>query len=254
MNNIALSFNNVTCGYKNNNVLNNISIDIESGKIHVLIGNNGSGKTTFLKAATGRIKTFSGDVFLRGCNINKMNETDISKTASSVFRFESEIPDFTVFQFLEMHTNSFLSNLKSKNNIRSEIYSAGKECSTDIYFTKKLNELSSGELQLVQITGAIIRNRNFIILDEPVAHLDPGHTVMILKLLRNLNNQGSTIITVLHDINTALNFADTITAIHNGKIFFSGSTDEFYNGNYFQKLYNINYSKTTLSENKYFLF
>lgn len=85
-----------------------------------------------------------------------------------------------------------------------------------------MTNLSGGERQLVSIAAALSQSKDVILLDEPVSHLDINHSVKIMDILYDLNKSGSTIVTVLHDINIAANYCNRVIAIKDGRIFFDG--------------------------------
>lgn len=256
MNTNIIECKNLSIGYENNIILSELNLDFKKSEFHSIIGPNGCGKTTFLKTLVNQIRPIKGDIFLNGNSIKNMVSDIRASSLSAVFQFDSMIPGFSITEFLKLHTYPLTNFRKSIpfSKVNDLIDYSIQKCEISLLLDKKLNQISSGELQLVQIAGAIIQNKNIIILDEPIAHLDPGHSLKIMQLLKDLNNEGSTIITVMHDINFALNFSDIITVFNKGQNIFTGTTEELHKSSIFDSTYNIKSLKENISGKKYFLF
>ena len=99
---------------------------------------------------------------------------------------------------------------------------------TDIKYLaeRPLTELSGGERQLVSIAQALVQSMNVMLLDEPISHLDIKHAIQIMDILHNLSMNGTTVITVLHDINIASDYCSRVIGVKNGNIFLDGGPQE----------------------------
>ena len=95
-------------------------------------------------------------------------------------------------------------------------------CGIDHLLGRSIKELSAGEFQLVQISRALVQNRDLLLLDEPVSNLDYRHMIQVMDILSALNKTGSTIICALHDVNIAAGYSSRIIAVKNGSIYFDG--------------------------------
>lgn len=220
---------NLTGGY-NRAVLFNINLNIYSGEFIGIIGPNGSGKSTFLKLLTRLLSPFSGDIYYKNQNIYKFNSMEFAQNVSVVFDIDYVAP-FKVISFIKM--GMFPHNDYNMNKLNEII----KLTNIEKLLNKKLNQLSSGELQRVNVARALVQSTDCIVLDEPVSHLDIGHSTSIMDILKKLNDDGSTIICVLHDINLAIEYCSRIIALKNGKIYFDGKPENCIHYNSIENLF-----------------
>ena len=112
---------------------------------------------------------------------------------------------------------------------------------TTIYALKdrNINELSGGEGQLAIIARALATEASLILLDEPTAELDIKHTLAIMNILFELREQGKTILVTVHDLNLARKFCDTISIIHRGKIFYTGSPEDAFSPENIKQVFDV---------------
>lgn len=211
-------------GYNDKIVLKNVNVEIEKGKITALIGANGCGKSTFLKAISRILNPKTGEVILKGKNIFKTPTKEVAKQLAMLPQNASAPDDLTVYDLVKQgrypYHNLISSWKKEDENIVND--SLMKMGLLEIK-EQKLSNLSGGQLQRVWIALALAQNTEVILLDEPTNHLDIKYQLEILYLLKELNEKEKrTIIIVLHDINHALRFAHNIIAFKDGHIFKSG--------------------------------
>lgn len=223
-----LEIKELVCGYNSKFLLQNINFKIEKGELVGVIGPNGGGKTTLLRAISRVLKPKKGWVILDGKNIWEMKYKEFAKCVGVVpqsfnpvsmsveeFVLLGRIPHFRHFKFLE-----------SKND-----FDIGERCMelTDILKLKErlITEISGGERQLALISHALACEPRLLLLDEPTAHLDIAHQVKILALIKRLNKElGITVIMVLHDLNLASEYCERLILIDNGCIHKIGSPYE----------------------------
>jgi len=220
MSNKIITIKDLTCGYRNKTVLTNINLEIEKGTSLGIIGPNGSGKTTFLKALTRIVKPLKGDIFINQKNLKEFSYQDIARTLAvvsqiinpvsiSVYEYVlmGRLPYYQKFQFFETKSDRDLVEKYLKL--------------TDSYYLKDslMNEISGGEAQLVQIARALCQKPSILLLDEPTAHLDIGHKIQILDLIKKLNQElNLTILMVHHDLNLASEYCDKLLLLKEGEI------------------------------------
>ncbi|MBN1500723.1 MAG: ABC transporter ATP-binding protein [Spirochaetes bacterium] len=250
MNREILRLKNLNSGYADKLILKNISFSVNEGDFISIIGPNGCGKTTLLRSISSELTPESGEIELYGKNLKNCTPGERSRLISFVFSINSKLPDYTIEQFLQLHTFPYDVPFLFKND-EKKISDAVKICGIKNSITSSIRNLSSGEFQLVQLAGACIQNSRFIILDEPVSHLDPRNAQLIMSLLRKLNASGTTIITVLHDLNIALNLPGRILGIRKGRVYFYENAAEIYNKKLTDKLYDIEFTYYR-KNNRYF--
>lgn len=227
--------------YKKINVINDLNIVIKKNKITALIGSNGSGKSTILKALARIIKPSKGDVYLNGKSIYQYTSKEVAKLLS-ILPQSSEAPlDFSVLQLVQLGrfpNQNFMGSLNKHDHEKIE----WALHSTDMFNLKdrKLSELSGGQKQRAWISMALAQGGDYLFLDEPTTYLDMKHQIEVLNVLKKLNeNEKKTIVMVLHDINQAAKFAHHIIAIKKGKIYFEGSIPEIMNAQRIESIFGV---------------
>jgi iron complex transport system ATP-binding protein len=224
-----LRIRNLTCGYGNNPILNNINVTIEDGEFTAIIGPNGSGKTTLLRAISGIISPTAGEILFEGRNISGLSRRDIAKRLAVVTNLidtnlEMSVEDFVLLGRIPHREGiGFTDSRKDVESARNAMARTDVERLRDRLVTR----LSSGERQLVFIARALAQEPVLLLLDEPTSHLDITHQVRVLDLIKRLNcEQGLTVITILHDLNLAGQYADRLLLLNNGSIYKDGDPRE----------------------------
>jgi iron complex transport system ATP-binding protein len=215
-------------GYYKNPVLKDVSLKIEKGDFLGIIGPNGSGKTTLLRLMTKVIAPQKGKVELSGVNICAISLKDFCKKVA--FVPQDTLINFT-FSVLEIVLLGRIPHLKRLQLETKEDMEKTLECmrltETLALKEKNINELSAGERQRVMLAKALAQEPALLFLDEPTSHLDIGHQIQILDLLRKFNrNNNLTIAMVLHDLNLASEYCNRIILLNEGKIFKEGQPRE----------------------------
>ncbi len=215
-----LEVKNLSYSYKTNQeVLNNISLKIEEGTINALLGLNGCGKTTLLKLIASLLKTRTSEIFINGKGLNDLKNHEKAKLISYVPQLSSSEEDFLVKDFLLF---GFVSDLKfyerPKHNQVEKMNEAAIKFDIELLLDKKLNELSGGERQKVYICSAYLQDTPLILLDEPMSALDLKNQSLIISILKELREEGKTIILSTHNPNIALILNSNVILMNNGEI------------------------------------
>jgi len=236
---VVLKIKNLTCGYGLKSVLDNINLNINDRELIGIIGPNGSGKTTFLRAVTRVLKPKEGEIHLEERNIRQMGFRELAKKIAVVpqgfgggtmsveeFVLLGRIPYFRGLQFLETEKD----------------FEIAKKCMvlTDTFRLKNrlMDEISGGERQLALIARALTQEPKLLLLDEPTAHLDITHQVQILDLISKLNREfGLTVIMVLHDLNLASEYCSRLVLINEGRVYGTGLPEEILNYQIIEEVY-----------------
>lgn len=217
----------LNAGYGRVPVLKEISTSIESGDFLGIIGPNGAGKSTLIKALAGLLLHEEGSIDFMGESLFSYTKRDLARKMAAVPQFLENILPFTVKSFISTGRFPFQNFWQGDSEEDKKIVRDAMTTTGTVHLEDRLlTELSGGELQLVSIARALAQNKEIILLDEPISSLDLRHTVRIMDLLHNLNQKGSTIITVLHDINSAADYCSKIIALKDGQIFFEGPPGE----------------------------
>ncbi|WP_417428811.1 ABC transporter ATP-binding protein [Halpernia sp.] len=221
-----LKLQNITIGYSKP-LISDGNMELETGDVCLIIGDNGVGKTTLIKTILGQISLIKGGIFIDNFNLNLLNSKEIAKKISVVFS-KSEVPNhFTVKDLIAFgkyihYPYYFKLNKFDLEEVDEIIESLGlKE-----YENFQLKQLSDGNLQKVFIGRALAQNTPMIILDEPTTHLDEKNKLMILNLMRNIaKNKEKIILFSSHDWRLAKEFSDKICLLKDEQLFSGISED-----------------------------
>ena len=212
----------LSAGYSGKTVVKTVSFGVGRGEFISLIGPNGAGKSTIIKAISGSIPVYSGRVLFLGRKLDDYRKRELAVEMSIVNPITGEIPDFSVKMFLSFGRFPFRKLFSFDNAEDQIIDEMSSRCGIVHLLERSIRELSAGEFQLVQISRALIQNRDVLLLDEPVSNLDYRHMIQVMDILSALNRSGSTIICALHDVNTAAEYSSRIIALKDGVINFDG--------------------------------
>lgn len=217
-NKYILSVNNLRKEFVGTIALNNISVSFEKGKIHALIGKNGSGKSTFVNIITGNLKETSGEIFLSGEKISFSNPLHSFMSGIAAVHQENSL-----VQEMSVAENIFLGRWpKKKGKINwEEIQSYAKKFINDIAPTLDINapvfSLSIGQQQIVEIIKAVSMNPHILILDEPTSALSLHESEILFDIIKKLKKQGTTIIYITHRLQELVHLVDTISILRDGQ-------------------------------------
>jgi iron complex transport system ATP-binding protein len=214
----------MSCGYNAFPVLKDVDLEVREGEFLGIIGPNGSGKSTLLKSLSRCLKPRQGQVRYKGKDIYAAKAAQLARefafvSQDTVFNFS-----FTSWEIVLMGRIPFIGRMKNENFRDLETaQEAMRTTETSAFADRLINSLSAGERQLVLIAKALAQQPEVLFLDEPTSHLDIGHQVHILNLIRDLNQkQKITTIVVLHDLNLASEYCDRIVLLNAGKVYKTG--------------------------------
>lgn len=223
----------------NTTILNNINLTIPNGGITALIGANGAGKSTLL-SLIARLKDIQeGEIHLNNLNIAKTPSQKVAKqlailTQDNVIHSRITVKDLLMFGRYPHHQGRIT---QQDHNIVEE---ALERFDLVNFSHRFLNELSGGQRQRALIAMTFCQQTNYILLDEPLNNLDMFHARELMKLLRQLTDElALTIVMVVHDINIAAAYADTIVAMKNGTIEKIGSPQQIITNENLKAVFNL---------------
>ena len=235
-----LTLDNVSAGYGGVDVVKNISIDIK-GSLSI-VGPNGCGKTTLLKAIANILPS-SGDIQIMGTSLSKMKRNEISLKIAMLSQqtniyFEYSVYD-TVMMGRYLHIKHRLSDSPTKEDKEIVMQSLDAVNLLDVK-DKSILKLSGGQLQRVFLARALAQEPSIILLDEPTNHLDLKNQIELIDYLKKWEKEGNrTIIGVLHDINLAMLLSDHLVVMKSGQIHANGNADEIIATGLLDKIYEM---------------
>ncbi len=195
-----------------------VNLKIEKGEVHALLGENGAGKSTLMNILYGVFHPTEGEIFLDGKKIRINSPKDaIDKGIGMVHQHFMLIPELTVIEnvILGMKENKMVLNLKEAAARFEEM---AKRYGMDMDPWVKVDSLSVGQQQRLEILKALYRNANILILDEPTAVLTPQEVVQLFGVIKKLTAEGMTIIFISHKMNEIMENCDYCTILRQGRV------------------------------------
>lgn len=225
---MEVKLNNVSVEYNSRKILNNITFEVQKGEFISILGRNGSGKSTIIKAISNNVALTSGNIIMFDQEVKKFKRKMLARKVAYLLQFNSITSSLSVYDYVAYGRIPFKRTLESINQEDDKIIMQALE-QTDLLALKNrlLSQLSGGEKQRVYLAMCLAQQPEVIILDEPTNHLDIKFQYDLLKLIRQINLEKKvTVICVLHDLNQAIKFSDRLILLKNGKIYRDGHIKE----------------------------
>lgn len=218
-----LEVEDVSFSYRHHQILKEISFQFEAGQSICLLGKNGVGKSTLFKCLLGNLKPQQGKILIDKRPISNYSRNDLAKKIAYIPQSQKGIFSFSVFEMVLMGTTSHLRNFQQPGKRERELAESALEMlQIEFLRNKNFSEISGGEQQLVIIARSIAQQSKILIMDEPCANLDFGNQVRVLEMIRRLADKGYLILQSTHDPNQALQYADQVLVIQEGRLAASG--------------------------------
>lgn len=219
-----LEVENLSAGYGNNPVIQDITFSLEEGEFVTVLGPNGSGKSTLIKAIQGLLHSISGKVRIAGENLFRMKRRDIARAIAFVPQLFDLAFDYTVWEIVTMGRYVYQGRLASLSpEERQLIESVFHILEIDHLRERRLSQLSGGERQRASIARAVVQDTPLLFLDEPSAHLDLKYSLEIFRLLEEFQEKHrKTILCTEHNINLVIPFSRRLLFLKDGRVLAEG--------------------------------
>ncbi len=222
-----LEVRDLTVAYAARDVLSGVDLDLQPGSIVGLLGPNGAGKSTLVRALSGVLGRFAGEVRIVGDDLRSLARKEVARRIAVVPqepRFEFP---FTALEVVVMGRHPHLSGLAFESAADIAIARRALERCGALHLARRpIDQLSSGERQRIVFARALAQQAPILLLDEPASFLDLRFQVELFDRLRELAEEGTGIVAVLHDLNLAAEYCDRIVLLQAGKVFAAGPTAE----------------------------
>lgn len=224
----ALSAKDVRAGYGKADVLQGVTFDLRAGEVLGVVGPNGCGKSTLLRALTGLVPLRAGTVMLDGRDLDSLAPRERARLCAVQPQVESPVFDFDVRRFVLLGRHArrpFLGWADSED--LNAVDEALARADMAPLAERNVRELSVGEWQRALLARALAQETPVLLLDEPAAHLDPGHRHAVHGLLRDLaRSENKAVLCVSHDLNLAAEFSDRLMIMLAGNVRALGAPGE----------------------------
>lgn len=232
-----INLKDISISYGNNNIINDLNLDIPRGSFVALLGPNGSGKSTLLKSIYRIIKPDGGTIFLEGGDLQNLSYRDSAKKLAVVSQHNYFNFDFTVTEVVLMGRSPHKKHMERDNAMDYEIVDECLKKVDMLSFKERIfSTLSGGEQQRVILARALAQKTECLILDEPTNHLDIKHRLHILRLVKSMD---ITVISAVHELSTAANYADIVFILKDGKIRYAGKPCQIITSEMIKEIYEV---------------
>ncbi|OQA92066.1 MAG: Xylose import ATP-binding protein XylG [Elusimicrobia bacterium ADurb.Bin231] len=197
---------------------NGVNLSVRKGEIHAIVGENGAGKSTLMKILYGLYHPDCGEIILNGCKISRNTPQNAIKNGiGMVHQHFMLIPPLTVTENVILGIEPAKKGILDLAFAAKEIQSLSDKFNLKIDPSKKIEELSVGENQRVEIIKVLYRGAEILILDEPTAVLTPQEVKEFFGVIKNLVSQGKTVIIITHKLDEVMDISDRITVMKQGR-------------------------------------
>ncbi|SFB00476.1 iron complex transport system ATP-binding protein [Amycolatopsis marina] len=218
----------VRLGYGERVVVENLDLDVVDGSVTVIIGPNGCGKSTLLRALGRLLNPRAGAVLLDGKRIDRQPTKEVAKVVGLLPQAPSAPEGLTVADLVTRGRHPHQSWYRQWSGDDEEAVGRALTLTgMDVHAERVVDHLSGGQRQRAWISMTLAQDTSLLLLDEPITYLDLAHQVDVLDLVHRLHtDRDTTVVMVLHDLNLAARYADTLVAMRDGQIVAQGSPGE----------------------------
>ncbi|MCK3770712.1 ABC transporter ATP-binding protein [Microbacterium aerolatum] len=223
-----LTTESLVSGYGSRTIVDGVDLELPAGRITAIVGANACGKSTLLKTISRLITPTSGAVVLDGRKISEIHTKELARTLGLLPQQPIAPEGIAVADLVGRgrHPHQKLFRSWTADDDRAVAEALEATGITDLA-DRSVDELSGGQRQRVWIAMALAQETDILLLDEPTTFLDVAHQIEVLDLLTDLNRRrGTTVVMVLHDLNLAIRYADTLLAVKNGRVHAVGVPEE----------------------------
>ncbi|MEA2102036.1 MAG: ABC transporter ATP-binding protein [Thermodesulfobacteriota bacterium] len=239
MEDIIIETTDLRCSIDNKVILDGISLIVHKREYLSIVGPNGAGKSTLLKCLDRIFPCDKPCIRIAGRPLKDYTQRQLARIVSYVPQVDGHVPPFSVYEFVMMGRYPYLRPFSSPSRQDKEaVYDVMSMTSTLEFADRPLDTLSGGERQKVYIASALAQGAGVLFLDEPTTFLDPRHESEVYQLLAKANRErGVTVISVTHDINSAVLTGRRVLALKDGRVAFMGDAGALMNNDVLCRIY-----------------
>lgn len=251
---MSIELNHVSFAINRKPILQDINFKVIPGELHILLGQNGAGKSSLFKLLCGDIKPNTGSILMDGNNLEKWTAKDLSMVRSVLTQdYELNFP-FLVSEVVELGRIQY--PLEKEKNAQA-INESLQITEMNSFINRDYSTLSGGEKQRTQYSRALSQIWDdpfkYLLLDEPTSGMDLANQIKVLEVSRMMAKKGYGVLIILHDLNLAFQYADRITFIKDGSICASGSPRDLIDPNLLKNIYGVHLEMITTEHGMFFI-
>jgi iron complex transport system ATP-binding protein len=218
----VIEVSNLTVDYEGAPAVRDISFRVQTGEWVVLIGPNGAGKTSVLRALCGLVQ-FGGEVSLDGRDARRLRRRELARLAAFVPQAPETPHELTVAEYVLLGRTPYIGYMSTEGRADREAAERALErLELSAFAERRLGSLSGGELQRAVLARALAQEAPIVLLDEPTSALDLGRQQQALELIDSLRHDGLTVVTTMHDLTLAGQYADRLLLLDRGAVVAEG--------------------------------
>ena len=234
----TLSIRDVTVSLGQRPVLRDAAIELAGGGLIGLIGPNGAGKSTLLRAIARLIEPDAGTIALDGTDIATMARSDLARRVAYLPQGHTLHWPLRADHVVALGRLAHRAR-KSGDADRAAVARAMARADVGAFAERIVTTLSGGERARIMLARALAVEAPVLLVDEPVASLDPYHQLQVMELLRELAREGRLVVAVLHDLPLAARFCETLAMLHEGRIVASGAAAQVLSRANLERTFNV---------------
>ena len=218
MSEYVLELKGITKIFPGVKALNRVNFQLKAGEIHALMGENGAGKSTFIKVITGVHRPDEGEIYLDGKKIEFKTPVDASKVGiAAIYQHVTNYPHLTVAENIFMGHEKVKGGVLNWKEMNKEADELLKQLNADFSSTALMGSLSVAQQQIVEITKALSTNARIIIMDEPTASLTRNESEELYKITEKLRDDGKSVIFISHRMEDMYRLASRVTVFRDAQ-------------------------------------
>jgi iron complex transport system ATP-binding protein len=222
----VIELRDLTVRFDGIDAVRDVSLEVGSEEWVMLIGPNGAGKTSVLRALCGLLP-FAGEARLDGRDLRELGRRELARLIAFVPQNPETPPELTVAEYVLLGRTPHLGYLATEGRRDRQAATRALERLDLLSFAERgLGSLSGGELQRAVLARALAQEASVLLLDEPTTSLDLGRQQQVLELVDSLRGDGLTVVSTMHDLTLAGQYADRLVLLDRGAIVAEGEPDE----------------------------
>lgn len=248
---MSVQVEHLSFSYGAHQVLRDISFEVAEGTLVNVLGPNGTGKSTLFRCILGLNRSYSGKIVVNGKDISKLSIRERAREMAFIPQSHKPVYDYAVLDVVLMSSGAGAGAFFSPKQVHVDrAYKALERVGIDFLAERPYTRISGGEQQLVLIARALAQDASTIIMDEPTSALDYGNTVRVLSCVRQLAEDGLTVIQSTHQPDQAFLYADETLVLHEGNVLAYGPPKETISAGLISKIYGVDVEVNSLYDDK----